>query len=42
MKIAQGVLCPVMNGKYVEIEDVDNIEDSDRGDNGFGSTGIKL
>jgi len=42
MKIAQGVLCPVMNGKYVEIEDVDNIEDSDRGDNGFGSTGIGL
>jgi len=42
MKIAQGVLCPVMNGKYVEIEDVDNIENSDRGDNGFGSTGIRL
>ena len=25
MKIAQGVLCPVMNGKYVEIENVDDI-----------------
>jgi dUTP pyrophosphatase len=40
MKIAQGVLCPVFNGKYVDIIEVDSIEDRDRGDNGFGSTGI--
>jgi dUTP pyrophosphatase len=40
MKIAQGVLCPVLNGKYVNVIEVDSIEDRDRGDNGFGSTGI--
>jgi dUTP pyrophosphatase len=40
MKIAQGVLCPVLNGKYVDVIEVDSIEDKDRGDNGFGSTGI--
>lgn len=40
MKVGQGVLCPVIQGKYVSIEQVDNIEDKDRGDNGFGSTGI--
>ena len=40
MKIAQAVLCPVMPGKYVTFEQVVNILDKDRGDNGFGSTGI--
>jgi dUTP pyrophosphatase len=40
MKIAQAVLCPVKCGKYVVLENVDEIEDKDRGDNGFGSTGI--
>ncbi len=40
MKVGQGVLCPVIQGKYVSIEQVDNVEDKDRGDNGFGSTGI--
>lgn len=40
MKIAQGVLCPVFNGKYVNLVEVESIEDGDRGDNGFGSTGI--
>jgi dUTP pyrophosphatase len=38
MKIAQAVLCPVVNGKYVNLQLVDKIEDKDRGDNGFGST----
>ena len=41
MKIAQGVFCPVMSGKYVNLVEVDDIESSERGDNGFGSTGIK-
>jgi dUTP pyrophosphatase len=41
MKIAQAVLCPVYTGKYVRINRLDKIEDTDRGDNGFGSTGIK-
>ena len=40
MKIGQGVLCPVVQGKYVIIEEVGQVEDNDRGNNGFGSTGI--
>jgi len=40
MKIAQAVLCPVINGKWVDLVKVDSVEDKDRGDNGFGSTGI--
>lgn len=40
MKVAQAVLCPVVNGKYVSLELVEKVEDKDRGDNGFGSTGI--
>ncbi len=40
MKIAQAVLCPVVSGKMVEFELVGSVEDKDRGDNGFGSTGI--
>jgi dUTP pyrophosphatase len=40
MKIAQAVLCPVMNGKFVLLKEVENVKDKDRGDNGFGSTGI--
>ena len=38
-KIAQAVLCPVVAGKYVNLQRVLNVEDKDRGDNGFGSTG---
>jgi dUTPase len=40
MKVAQGVLCPVVNGKNVEFIHVDELDETDRGDNGFGSTGI--
>jgi dUTP pyrophosphatase len=40
MKIGQAVLCPVVCGKYVGIEIVENIEKRERGDNGFGSTGL--
>jgi dUTP pyrophosphatase len=40
MKVGQAVLCPVVQGKYVNFEPVDKVEDKDRGDNGFGSTGI--
>jgi dUTP pyrophosphatase len=40
MKIAQAVLCPVVNGKYVSFELVGKVEDKDRGENGFGSTNI--
>lgn len=41
MKIAQAVLCPVVNGKYVNLIQVDKVDGGDRADNGFGSTGIK-
>lgn len=40
MKIAQAVLCPVKNGRFVDLVPVDEVEQRDRGDNGFGSTGI--
>ena len=40
MKVGQAVLCPVINGKYVRFEKVDTLNEKDRGDNGFGSTGI--
>lgn len=39
MKIAQGVICPVMNGKFVNLSQVNAIEPKDRNANGFGSTG---
>ena len=38
-KIAQAVLTPVMAGKFVNLQRVLNVDDKDRGDNGFGSTG---
>ena len=40
MKDGQGVLCPVVQGKFVVFEQVGQVEDKDRGNNGFGSTGI--
>ena len=40
MKVGQAVLCPVINGKYVRFKKVDTLGKKDRGDNGFGSTGI--
>ena len=39
-KVSQGVLCPVFNGKKVKLTEKDNLGKSDRGENGFGSTGI--
>lgn len=40
MKVAQAVLCPVVNGKWVSLEERNKIENKDRNDKGFGSTGI--
>jgi dUTP pyrophosphatase len=40
MKVGQAVLSPVINGKYVRFEKVDTLNEKDRGNNGFGSTGI--
>jgi dUTP pyrophosphatase len=39
-KVAQAVLCPVVNGKWVDLEEIKTIGEKDRGDKGFGSTGI--
>ena len=41
MKVAQAVLCPVVCGKFVEFEQLNDLGTSERGDKGFGSTGIK-
>jgi len=40
MKIAQAVLCPVVNGKWVNLLQQNQIKEKDRADKGFGSTGI--
>ena len=40
MKVAQAVLCPVVNGKWVELVENGGVTEKDRGNNGFGSTGI--
>lgn len=40
MKVAQAVLCPVVNGVWVDLEEKDTVEKKDRNDKGFGSTGI--
>jgi len=39
-KVAQAVLCPVVSGKWVDLIKVEKINDKDRNDNGFGSTGL--
>lgn len=39
-KVAQAVLCPVVNGKYVNLVHVNEVNGGDREDNGFGSTGL--
>lgn len=39
-KVAQAVLCPVVSGKWIKLKEVKNVEDKDRSDKGFGSTGI--
>jgi dUTP pyrophosphatase len=39
-KIAQAVLCPVVNGKWVNLVRVSEIGEKDRNNQGFGSTGL--
>jgi dUTP pyrophosphatase len=39
-KIAQACICPVVNGRWINPIEVSEITGKDRGDNGFGSTGI--
>jgi dUTP pyrophosphatase len=40
MKVGQAVLCPVVNGRWVDLVQVDTIKEKDRNSSGFGSTGI--
>jgi dUTP pyrophosphatase len=40
MKIAQAVLSNVVSGKFVTLNKIENVEQKERGSNGFGSTGI--
>jgi dUTPase len=39
-KIAQAVICPVLNGKWVDLVKVESIQEKDRNNKGFGSTGL--
>jgi dUTP pyrophosphatase len=39
-KIGQAVLCPVVNGKWVNLIQKNSVSNKERGNNGFGSTGI--
>ena len=39
-KVAQAVLCPVVNGKWVSLIQTNSMDNKDRNDNGFGSTGL--
>ena len=40
MKVGQAVLCPVVNGKWVDLVENRKVPEKDRGNKGFGSTGI--
>ena len=39
-RIAQAVISPVISGRWARLTKVNSLNDSDRGDGGFGSTGI--
>ena len=39
-KIAQACICPVVNGRWIQTKEVTEISGKDRGENGFGSTGV--
>lgn len=39
-KVAQAVLCPVVNGKWVSLIQTKSMENKDRNNNAFGSTGL--
>ena len=40
MKFGQAVVCPVVNGDWVGLTQVNEINKKERGTNGFGSTGL--
>jgi dUTP pyrophosphatase len=39
-KVGQAVLCPVVNGKWVDLQETTEEINKDRNANGFGSTGV--
>jgi dUTP pyrophosphatase len=39
-KIAQAVLCPVVSGKWINLVESEFLQEKDRNNNGFGSSGI--
>jgi len=39
-KIAQAVVCPVVNGRWIDLIKVEQLSEKDRNDKGFGSTGL--
>ena len=40
MKVGQAVLCPVVNGGWVDLQQTNKLNEKERGSNGFGSTGL--
>jgi dUTP pyrophosphatase len=40
MKVAQAVVCPIINSEWLKLVKVSQINEKDRNSNGFGSTGI--
>ena len=39
-KVAQAVVCPILTSNWIDIKELESVENKDRGSNGFGSTGI--
>lgn len=39
-RIAQGVISPIINAFFKQVDSIDKLSKSERGTNGFGSTGI--
>jgi dUTPase len=40
MKIAQAVVARCVTGRWINLEKVEKLGNTERGNNGFGSTGI--
>jgi len=40
MKVAQAVISPVIYGKHISLREEETLSDGQRGNNGFGSTGL--
>jgi len=40
-RVAQAVICPVVQAVLVELDEIDELDETPRGRDGFGSTGVK-